>query len=94
MKRICGASTFCERVTDTRSWGGFDVSLVFDTGAPAPTRHYLVDKLPQHGLCSTPENVVFHGCQHIPLAGCADLQSGDLVGVASAHLLRVPVSAL
>lgn len=47
--------------------------------------------LPHIGL-STAECFVESGIQHIPLAGFAVLEPGDLGGVAFAPLLQVPVA--
>ena len=55
-------------------------------GSPALTGQYLVDMLPQPGILSMQENFVASGRQVLPLTGVADLELGDLVGVAHAPL--------
>ena len=71
-----------------------EVNLVRSNGSPALTGHYLVDMLPQPGILSMQEHFVASGRQVLPLTGVADLESGDLVGVAHAPLLSVPLGAL
>ena len=71
-----------------------EVDLVRSNGSPALTGHYLVDILPQPGILSMQENFVASGRQVLPLTGVADLDPGDLVGVAHAPRLRVPLGAL
>ena len=61
---------------------------------PGLTGQYLVDMLSQPGILSVPEHFVASGRQVLPLTGFADLEAGDLVGVAHAPLLRVPIDAL
>ena len=63
-------------------------------GYPALTGHYLVDMLPQPGILSMKEHFVALGRQVLPLTGVADLEPGDLVGVAHAPLLHVLLDAL
>ena len=58
------------------------------------TGHYLVDVLPQPGILSMQEHFVSTGRQVLPLTGVADLEPGDLVGVAHAPHLSVPLGAL
>ena len=50
--------------------------------------------LPWPGLFSVQEHFVASGRQVLPLTGVADLEPGDLVGVAHAPLLRAPLNAL
>ena len=50
--------------------------------------------LPQPGLFSVQEHFVASGRQVLPLTDVADLEPGNLVGVAHAPLLRVPLNAL
>ena len=50
--------------------------------------------LPQPSILSTQEHFVDSGRQLLPLTGVADLEPGDLVGVAHAPLLSVPLGAL
>ena len=63
-------------------------------GSPALTGHYLLDMLPQPGILSMQGHFVASGRQVLPLTGVADLEPGDLVGVAHAPLLSVPLGAL
>ena len=63
-----------------------EVNLVHSNGSPALTRQYLVDMLPQPGILSMQEHFVSSGRQMLPLIGVADLEPGDLVGVAHAPL--------
>ena len=63
-----------------------EVNLVRSNGSPALTGHYLVDMLPQPGILSMQEHFVASGRQVLPLTGVADLEPGDLVGVADAPL--------
>ena len=63
-------------------------------GSPALTGQHLVDMLPQPGILSMQEHFVVSGRQVLPLTGAADLESGDIVGVAHAPLLRVSLDAL
>ena len=76
-----------------------EVNLVGSNGSPALTGHYLVDMLlvdmlPQPDIFSMQEHFVASGRQVLPLTGVADLEPGDLVGVAHAPLLSVPLDAL
>ena len=76
-----------------------EVNLVRANGCPALTGQYLVDMFPD---VSTEELFVEHrremfvseGRQLIPLSGAAELSPGDLLGSASAPLMRVPVHHL
>ena len=71
-----------------------EVNVVCSNGLLALTGHYLVDMLPQPGIRSMQEHFVASGRQVLPLTGVADLESGDLVGVAHAPFLSVPLGAL
>ena len=71
-----------------------EVNLVRSNGSPALTGHYLVGMLQQQGILSMQEHFVASGRQVLPLTGVADLEPGDLVGVAHAQLVRVPLDAL
>ena len=71
-----------------------DVNLVRYSGLPALVGEYLISFLPRVGQLSSPDAFVSDGLQRIPLSGCADLQPGALIGVASAPLLRVPFHAM
>ena len=55
---------------------------------------YLVDMLPHPVILSIQEHFVTSGRQVLLLTGVADLEPGDLVGVAHAPLLSVPFGAL
>ena len=70
-----------------------EVNLVRSNGSPALTGHYLVDMLPQPSFLSTQEHFVAAGRQLLPLTGVADLDPGDLVGVAHSPLFSVPLGA-
>ena len=50
--------------------------------------------LQQQGILSMQEHFVASGRQVLPLTGVADLEPGDLVGVAHSPLLSVPLGAL
>ena len=71
-----------------------EVNLVRCNGSPALTGHYLDDMLPQPSILSMQEHFVASGRQVLPLTVVADLEPGDLVGVAHAPLLSVPLGAL
>ena len=53
-----------------------------------------MDILPQSGLTSKEEHFVASGRQVIPLVGVSNLEPGDLLGVAHAPLISVPLDAL
>ncbi|CAB1116486.1 unnamed protein product [Ectocarpus sp. CCAP 1310/34] len=61
---------------------------------PALIGEYLVSFKPEVGALSSPDAFVSNGLQRIPLAGCAELEPGDVIGVSAAPLLRVPVETL
>lgn len=67
------------------------VNLIRSYGSPALTGHYLANMLPQPDLLSVVEHFVVSGRQVLPVTGVADLEPGDLVGVAHSPLLRVPL---
>ena len=71
-----------------------EVNLVCSNGSPALTGHYLVDMLPEPGIFSMQEHFLASGRRVPPLTGVADLEPGDLGGVAHASLLRVPQGAM
>ena len=71
-----------------------EVNLVRSSGLPALIGEYLVSFRPEVGTLSSPDAFYFHGLQKIPLAGCAELEPGDVIGVSAAPLLRVPVETL
>ena len=70
------------------------MNLVRLDGSPALTGHYMVDLLLAHDNSSPSKRFVSSGRQLIPLTGCQDLESGDILGTASSPLLRVPLEAL
>ena len=70
------------------------VNLVRSNGFPALTAHYFDDIRPQSDNVSGSEHFVASGRQVLPLTDVADLKPGDLVGVADALLLRVPLGDL
>ena len=70
------------------------VNLVRSYGSQALTGHYLVDMLSQSDLSSEEEHFVASGRQAIPLVGVSNLEPGDLLGVAHAPLMNVPLDAL
>ena len=61
--------------------------------SPALTGQYRVDMLPQPGFISVQEHVA-SGRQVLSLTGVADLEPGDLVGVAHSPPLSFPLDAL
>ena len=69
-----------------------EVNLVRANGTPALQGNYLVDTIPD--MSPTSQLFVSNGKQTIPLAGCAELEPGDVIGSASSPLLRVPLDAL
>ena len=71
-----------------------EVNLVRSKDSPALAGQYLVGMLLQPGILSMQEHFVASGRQVIPLTGFEDRKPGDLVGVALAPLLRVPLDAL
>eukprot|EP00752_Nemacystus_decipiens_P004840 g4404.t1 len=71
-----------------------DVNLVRSSKMPALVGDYLVTFRPELGQLSSPDAFVSNGRQQIPLAGNANLEPGDLLGVADAPLLRVSFDAL
>ena len=70
------------------------VKLVRSNGTQALTRNYLVDLLPQFDLPSEERHFVASGRQIIPLVGVSNLEPADLLGVAHAPLMCVPLDAL
>ena len=69
------------------------VDLVCSSGSQALTGHYLVDMFSQSDLPSE-EHFVASRRQVIPLVGMSNLEPGDLLGVAHAPLMCVPLDAL
>ena len=70
------------------------VELGRSDGSPALVGHYLVDMLPQTSMISSEEYCVSNGCQRLIVAGVSILQPGDVLGMVSAPLLQVPLSAI
>ena len=68
--------------------------MVRSSKMPALVGDYHVTFCPTHGKLSSTDAFVSNGRQRIPLAGDANLEPGDLLGFASAPLLRVPFDAL
>ena len=67
------------------------VDLVRKCGTPALEGHYLVELSPSAGVFTVHEHFVSSGKQSIPLAGCATISPGDVIGTANAPLLEVPL---
>ena len=80
-------------ISFTRDHQPVQVFLVRSNGARAVARSYLVDVL--HGATdfSVDENLVENSLQQIPLAGRAELEPSDLLGISSSPLLRGPVES-
>ena len=70
------------------------VNFVRSDGSPAFTGHYLVDMMPQPDLPLVGEHFVASGRQVLPLVGVADLELRDILGVAHAPLMSVPLNVL
>ena len=70
------------------------VNLTRLNGCPALTGHYMVDIITTHEGQYPSEHFVASGRQTIPLTGYRDLEPGDILGTASAPLLRVPLEVL
>ena len=70
------------------------VNLTRLNGSPALTGHYMVDITTTHDDQYPTEYFVASGRQTIPLTGNRDLEHGDILGTASAPLLRVPLETL
>eukprot|EP00752_Nemacystus_decipiens_P012512 g11082.t1 len=69
-----------------------EVNLVRADGAPALRGQYLVEMDPN--MTPTEEVFVSNGRQSIPVAGCAEIEPGTILGYASAPLLRVPLDSV
>ena len=67
------------------------VNMLRSDGSPALTGHYLVDVMPLPDLPSVEEHFVASGRQDLPLVEVADLEPEDILGVAHAPLLSVPL---
>ena len=70
------------------------VNLFRSNSSQALTRNYLVDFLPQSDLPSEERHFVASGRQVIPLVGVSNLEPADLLSVAHALLMCVPLDAL
>ena len=70
------------------------VNLIRSNGSQALTGHHLVDMLPQSGLPSVEGYFVASGRQVLPHVGGADLEPGDILGLAHAPLMCVPRDVL
>ena len=70
------------------------VNITRLNGYPALTGHYTVDITTTHDDQCPSEHFVASGRQTIALTGNRDLEHGDILGTASAQLLRVPLEAL
>ena len=70
------------------------VNLVRSNGSQAITGKFLVDMLPQSDLPSVVECFAASRRQVIPLVGVADLEPGDILGVAHAPLMCVSLDVL
>ena len=70
------------------------VNLTRLNGYPALTGHYMVDITTSHDDQYPSEHFVALGRQTIPLTENRDLEHGDILGTASAPLLRVLLEAL
>ena len=70
------------------------VNLTRLNGYPALTGHHMVDITTSHDDQYPSEHFVASGRQTIPLTGNRDLEHGNILGTASAPLLRVPLEAL
>ena len=70
------------------------VNLTCLNGSPALTGLYMVDIITTDDGQDPSQHFVFSDRQKIPLTGYRDLEPGDILGTASAPLLRVPFEAL
>ena len=70
------------------------VNLTHLNGSPALNGHFMVDIITTHDGQYPSEHFVASGRQTIPLTGYHDSEPGDILGAASAPLLRVPLEAL
>ena len=70
------------------------VNVVRSNGSQALTGHYLVDMLLHSHLPSEKELIVASGRQEIRLVGVSSLEPGDLLAVAHAPIICVPLDAL
>ena len=70
------------------------VNLVRNNDSQAFTGNYLVDMLPQSDLPSVEEHFVTSGRQVLLLVGVANLEPGDIFGVAHVPFMCVPLDAM
>ena len=63
-------------------------------GSPVLTGHFMVDIITGQYGQDPAEYFIVSGRQTIPLTGYRDLEPGDILGIASVPLLRVPLEAL
>ena len=70
------------------------VNLTRLNESPALAGHYMVDIITTPDGQYLSEHFVISGRQTIPLTGYRDLEPGDILGTASAPLLRVPLETL
>ena len=63
-----------------------DVALVRRNGMPALKGHYLAELLPRVGAPAGTEHFVSAGRQLLPLTGHANLEPGDVIGIAVAPI--------
>ena len=70
------------------------VNLTRLDGPPVLTGHYMVDIITGYDGQDPAEHFIVSGRQTIPLTGYRDLKPADILGTASAPLLRVPLKAL
>ena len=70
------------------------VHLIRLDGSPALTGHYMGNMITTHDYQDPSEHFVGSSRQSIPLTGYRDLEPGDILGTASAPLLRVPLGTL
>lgn len=69
-----------------------EVDLVRRTGTQALFGNYIMEIPPRSNKFSVLKHFVAAARQTITLTGCAELEPGDLLDIASASLLRVPVA--
>lgn len=58
---------------------------------PALTRHYPAEILPEVGAPAGAEHFAAAGTQLQTLMDHADMDSGDVLGIAAAHLMHIPL---
>ena len=70
------------------------VNVDRSNGSQALTGHYSGDMLPQSEMHSVEEHFVASGQQVLALVGVANLDPGDILGVAHTPLVCVPLDAV